>query len=229
MNATEPLAQDLNASGLGLSSNILGKDDFLRILVTQLRNQNPLNPMRSEEFAAQLAQFSSVEQLQNINSSLSRSIETNLLLNQSINNVLATTLIGRRVQALGNRVRLNEGESVALNFRLAAPAESVTVRIRDEAGRVVRTVEISGRPEGVQSYTWDGKDDAGNELPDGDYTFSVNAVDGDGNSVAATTFITGVINGIRYENGNAILRVGDYDVNMADVFQIGAASGEDEE
>jgi len=229
MNATEPLAQDLNASGLGLSSNILGKDDFLRILVTQLRNQNPLNPMRSEEFAAQLAQFSSVEQLQNINSSLSRSIETNLLLNQSINNVLATTLIGRQVQALGNRVRLNEGESVALNFRLAAPAESVTVRIRDEAGRVVRTVEISGRPEGAQSYTWDGKDDAGNELPDGDYTFSVNAVDGDGNSVAATTFITGVISGIRYENGNAILRVGDYDVNMADVFQIGAASGEDEE
>ena len=81
----------------------LGKEDFLRLLVTQLRNQDPINPVKGEDFAAQLAQFSSVEQLQNINANLENNLEMDLLLNQALNNTLATTLIGNNVKAIGGK------------------------------------------------------------------------------------------------------------------------------
>ncbi|MFQ5636699.1 MAG: flagellar hook assembly protein FlgD [bacterium] len=221
MTSSEPITHAPPQNFFGSSNNILGKDDFLRLLVTQLRHQDPLNPMKSEDFAAQLAQFSSVEQLQNINTSLSNSIETDMLLNQSINNMMATTLIGKEVQALGNQVTVVEGQPVDLNFRLFSAAENVTITINDSNGVPVRTIELDGRVVGEHAFTWDGKDNAGDLQPDGEYTFSVSARNLDGNSITAQTFITGLISSVRYENGNAILRIGDRDVQMADVFQIG--------
>ncbi|MGA9120044.1 MAG: flagellar hook capping FlgD N-terminal domain-containing protein, partial [Bacteroidota bacterium] len=84
------------------ASNQLGKDDFLKLLVTQLQNQDPLNPLQGTEFVAQLAQFSSLEQLTNINSSLEQNIQSNQLMTQSIGNSLAATLVGKDVRASSN-------------------------------------------------------------------------------------------------------------------------------
>ncbi|MFQ5705946.1 MAG: flagellar hook assembly protein FlgD [bacterium] len=220
MLSTGPVGPNATQNVLGGSQDILGKDDFLRILVSQLRNQDPINPIKSEEFAAQLAQFSSVEQLQNINANLENSIQTNLLLNQAINNTMATTLIGKNVKAFGNAVSLADGESVGLHYSLSSPAENVTIQIMDSNGTVVRTVELKGQAQGEQTFEWDGKDAEGNVLADGKYTFAINATDGNGDGVAATTFISGVIDGIKYENGSALLLLGDLEVNLSDVVEI---------
>jgi len=206
----------------------LGKDDFLRLLVAQLRNQDPLNPVKGEDFAAQLAQFSSLEQLQNMNTNLENNLEMDLLLNQALNNTLATTLIGNKVKAIGNSHNKSAGEDTEIHFRLASAAQKVSINITDANGVVVRTVELSGQTSGDHSFEWDGKDNSGNELSDGVYQFSVAATDGSGNDVGALTFITGVINGIRYNNGAAMLLLGDVEVNMSDVFEIGFNPGASE-
>jgi len=198
-------------------NSVLGKDDFLKILVTQLQNQDPTNPVKGDDLAAQLAQFSSVEQLQNINETLSNASELDLLLNQAINNTMATTLIGNTVRAFGNGVN-DDGE---LHYQLANAAHEVTIQISDASGEVVRTVHLDEQNAGQQVYKWDGKDDAGRHLRDSQYTFSVQATDVNGDAVDSETFIVGTINSIQYQNGNAVLRIGDLTVNLAEVLEIG--------
>ncbi len=217
--------QSLFGSG---QETTLGKDDFLRILVTQLRNQDPINPVKGEEFAAQLAQFSSVEQLQNINANLENNLEMDLLLSQALNNTLATTLIGNKVKAIGNSVTKAAGEDAEMHYRLSSPAQKVTINVTDANGVVVRIVELEGQTSGEHSYQWDGKDNSGNELAEGVYQFSVAAEDGSGNNVGALTFISGLINSIRYNNGAAMLLLGDVEVSMSDVFEIGFNPGASE-
>ena len=218
---TQPIGQTGPQAVLTESQSTLNKDDFLRLLVTQLRNQDPLNPINSEEFAAQLAQFSSVEQLHNINANLEYGIEFDILLNQTINNTMATTLIGKSVRAVGNTAALIDGETADMHYHVASSAEKVTLKIMDSHGEIVRTVVMTGQTEGDHLYEWNGQDDAGNELPEGKYSFSVSAIDANGNSVTAETFIFGFISGVRYENGNAILRIGELEVGLADVIEIG--------
>ncbi|RMF61203.1 MAG: hypothetical protein D6743_13880 [Calditrichaeota bacterium] len=221
MNEIPPVNPTAQQDLFGTTNSVLGKDDFLKILVTQLRHQDPVNPIKSEEFAAQLAQFSSVEQLNNINTNLENSNQLDLLLNQAINNTMATTLIGHSVRALGNFVSLKEDGSVYLNYNLAGQAREVTLTVRDESGDVVRTVTLSNVEGGDRVYRWDGKDDEGKRLPAGRYSFSVQATDASGNAVDAQTFVAGVIDSIRYQDGNAILLLNGGEVNLADVVEIG--------
>ncbi len=224
MNITPVINQPQSLFGSDQDA-VLGKDDFLRLLVAQLRNQDPLNPVNAGDFSAQLAQFSSLEQLQNINANLQNNLEMDLLLSQALNNTLATTLIGNKVKAIGNSLTKSEGEDVEMLYRLSSPAQKVTLNITDANGVVVRTVELDGQSGGDHSFNWDGKDNSGNELSEGVYQFSVAALDGSGNDVGALTFITGVISGIRYNNGAAVLLLGDVEVNMSDVFEIGFNPG----
>ena len=94
-----------------VKNGTLGKDDFLKLMIAQLKNQDPLNPMNGTEYAAQLAQFTSLEQLTNLNANVSKSIDTNYVLTQSINNTLAATLIGKEVKINGNTIQNNGQES----------------------------------------------------------------------------------------------------------------------
>ncbi|MEX1055960.1 MAG: flagellar hook capping FlgD N-terminal domain-containing protein, partial [Rhodothermales bacterium] len=120
------------------SGSALGKNEFLRLLVAQISNQDPLNPMQGHEFAAQLAQFSSVEQLMNIGDVLTKNGELNGLLAQSVNSGVASGLIGKSIETKGNQINWS-GEGVSeLNFKLADSAQSVTVTIRDKVGNVIR-------------------------------------------------------------------------------------------
>ncbi|RJP81649.1 MAG: hypothetical protein C4524_01650 [Candidatus Zixiibacteriota bacterium] len=201
-------------------NSVMGQMDFLQLLMIQLSYQDPMNPINSQEFAAQLAQFSQLEQLTQMNQNLGLSTQTNLLLAQSVNNTMAASMIGREVVAYGNEVELTEGQDCALNFNLSGAAQTVTVTIKNEAGATVRVLEAGPLPSGDQQATWDGLNAEGDELPEGVYTFSVSAQTSSGTTVQATTYTQGTVTGVSYVEGMAEFLIGSLQVALGDVYKI---------
>ena len=208
------------ASGTQQSQAILGKDDFLRLLITQLRYQDPLNPMKGTEFAAQLAQFSSVEQLANINSNLQANLEGTYLMTQAISNSLATTMIGKEVKAGISTLTFDGKGDARLGYTLSGAATSVTVKIYDSSGKLVRTMAGTGTASGDNTMTWDGTNDQGAALPAGSYGFEVIAQDANGASVRATPFITGAITGVRFRSDGTYFVVNGQEVPLSEIMEI---------
>jgi len=204
-------------------AHILGRDDFLYLLITQLKSQDPLKPMESTEFTAQLAQFSSLEQLQNINENL-----RDLRVSQaSLNNSQALSFIGRTVKAAGNSIHLSDGVSDDIRFELGGDAVAVFVNIYDSAGNLVKRLGVGPLRSGEQSIRWDGTDNEGNNVPDGVYTFEVLAVSADNEAVDVKTFTIGRITGVTFKNGTAYLLAGNKEIPVSSVIRV-LASEQDE-
>lgn len=216
----------ISGVGMNITDTVSGSNselnlmDFLELLMVQLSYQDPLNPMDSTEFSAQLAEFSQLEQLTLMNENLDYSMQTNLVLAQSVNNTMAATMIGQDVLAYGNEVELEEGEEATLNYKLSGSAQTVTVTIKDEAGVTVRTIEVGAQSSGDQQLVWDGLDDDGDELSPGVYTFSVSAETSSGTTVQATTYTAGTISGVSYADGMAQFLVGSMQISLGDVYKI---------
>lgn len=200
---------------------VLGKDDFLRLLVMQLRFQDPMNPLKGTEFAAQLAQFSSVEQLSNINTKLSESLQNNTLLAQSINNALSATLVGKEVRATMDTFSYNGTSPVKFGYTLSASAESIVVKVRDSAGNVVKTFRQTDTSKGDTSIEWDGKDDHGKQVKSGTYTFTVEAEDAKGQTISVSSFIIGVVQSVRFKPEGSVFLVDGIEVPIARILEIG--------
>jgi len=198
----------------------LGKEDFLKMLTAQLQYQNPLDPMNDQEFVAQMAQFSSLEQLENMNTTLTQNAQYNMLLSQTINNTMATSLIGRTVTADTNAVGISGGGGTSVTFNAASFALNGTITISDSNGNVVRTLTVNNLPAGNNSVKWDGKDDKGNQVPDGSYTYSVSLTDTSGASVTASTFTTGTVAGVKYISGQAYLLIDGAYIPLSDIREI---------
>jgi flagellar basal-body rod modification protein FlgD len=197
------------------ATQTLGENDFLKLLTAQMQAQDPLNPMDSANFAAQLAQFSSVEQLTNINTKL-----TNMAASQaSLQNTMASDLIGKKVTVTGNKATLN-GQAV-MPYTLPSDASTVAVSVYDATGALVKTAVLGQKSAGNNSYTWDGKDQNGNTLPAGQYTFAVNAVGSSGQAITATTLTSGIVTGISFNNNVTSLILDNMtQVQLGDVHQI---------
>ena len=198
----------------------LGKDDFLKLLIVQLRNQDPMDPMKGTEFATQLAQFSSVEQLSNINTSLTESISANQVMTQSINNALASTMIGKSVKASSNSFNVTESGEMNLGYSLGKDAATVTVKIYDDSGVLVRTITIDGAQKGDGTAVWDGRDDHGNKVAAGTYSFSVAAVDSAKTAITATSFVTGTVTGIRFKSDGTVFVVDGVEIPLSQIIEI---------
>ncbi|UCF85306.1 MAG: flagellar hook assembly protein FlgD [Desulfobacteraceae bacterium] len=197
-------------------SDFLGKDAFLYMFISQLRAQDPLNPMESTEFTAQLAQFSSLEQLNNVNANL----EFLQLYQASINNSQAVSFIGKTINAFGNSTGVIDGVADQIHFELAHDANDVLVHIYDSDGNLVKTIESGTLNAGEQAVEWDGTDNEGNEVTDGTYTFEVVATDTEGNPITATTFITALVNGVSFKDGTTYLLAGDQEIPIGSVFKV---------
>jgi flagellar basal-body rod modification protein FlgD len=215
MDVTTILNSTNGSAQTSTATKTVDKNDFLKLFVTQLQYQNPLSPMDSTGFTSQLAQFSSLEQLTNINAAMS-----NLTAYQnSMQNTLAAGLIGKTIKVSGNQVSL--AGTAALNYSLTGAAAQTKISIYDSTGKCVRQADLGNRNAGAATYTWDGKDSLGNTLPDGAYTFSVDALDTSGAKVCATTLTYGVVTGIVFENNATYLMVdGKLKVRPGDIQEI---------
>jgi len=204
----------------------IGKDDFLRLLVTQLNYQDPMNPQDAQEFASQLAQFTSLEQLQNLNTAVDQGTQVDILLAQSINNTLASTLIGKEIKAIADTVQLADGEAGDIAYELLDAAKEVKITVRDASGSVVRTVEESRKSAGEHTFRFDGKDGSGRDLPDGVYSIEVEATDTLGNTQDVQTYLIATVSAVRFGAAGAVLIADGQTVQFGDVLEVREPGGE---
>ena len=231
------------STGLPSGAQSLGEEDFLLMLITQLNNQDPLNPMEGTEFAAQLAQFTSVEQLLSLNETLSGQGEmfTMLaetmgdslvaqgemlgLLTESLNRSAATSLMGRHVDVPGNTVQWDGATPAPMAVELDAPAALLHVTIRGENGEALQTFTIEGAQAGRNEMLWDGLDADGNPLPEGVYSVEVQAVDEAGFPVGATPLMHGVVDRVSFGPDGVMVWVNGHAVPYTDIRSIGVNNG----
>lgn len=202
------------------ATDVLGQDDFLLLLVTQLNNQDPLNPLDGQEFAAQLAQFSTLEQLISIDDTLTGNSALMGALNDTTNAGIAAGLIGKDIEAQGNLVSWSGGDAVPISFDLGATASSVRVTIRDASGNVVRTLDAGGRARGDNVVEWDGKNSDGTTVSDGVYSFEIEANDADDFPVSATSLIKGTVDRVTFGTEGIQLWIGEVPVLLGSVSSI---------
>jgi flagellar basal-body rod modification protein FlgD len=224
VQAINPGLTQYNSAAQGKSE--LGQQEFLQLLVAQLQNQDPVNPMDGTEFAAQLADFNSVEQLISVNEGLSQLAMSQDLMGASLTNSMAASLTGKEVRALSNQIGLSSQGNASVNYKLNDSASQVEIVIRTESGAEIRRETLSSIPSGDNSWTWDGLDTNGERMGEGKYTVEVIAKNGD-NNVGALTFLEGFASKVRYTTQGVYLSVNGIDIPIGDVEEVGTGILED--
>jgi flagellar basal-body rod modification protein FlgD len=209
-SVTDPSAPPTTAK------NTLDKNSFLKLLTAQLQNQDPLQPMDSTAFVAQLAQFSSVEAQENISAKL----DTLSLGQANANQLAVPQMIGKQVLFKATQVGLVKGQPCGFSVALDAPAAQVVATISDASGRTVRTLQLGARGAGAGAVTWDGMDENGNPVDSGGYHVSVVASAKDGSLVGAATSVRGIVTGVSFEGSVPQLIVNGTSVKLSDVTEI---------
>lgn len=196
--------------------NSFGKDKFLQLLVAQMKNQDPINPMDGKEFASQLAEFNSVEQLIGVNDGLSSLQDSQEMMRTEMSNSMAASLTGKHVRALSNRITLEGGEDVNIQFELNNTAEEMDIIVKDASGSEVKRESFAGVAKGENSWTWDGKNNDGVPMPGGEYTVEVDASNGE-EAVDYRMFTEGTANRVRFTGNGVMLSIDGVEVPISDV------------
>jgi len=208
------------AAAQGQGKSILGKDDFLKLMIAQLKHQDPLSPLEGTEFASQLAQFSSLEQLSNLNRAVNQSIDANLILAQSINNTLTATLVGKDAKIGGDMI-VNKGqEQIGLGYKLPKSVSTVRVNIYDENGTLVKIIENAPVGIGEHKLSWDFTDNNGNRLPEGKYRFEIEAVDFNNEKIVVEQFKYGTIDGVKFAENGTLIIVNGIEYLISEILEI---------
>lgn len=197
-------------------SSELGQDSFLKLLVAQMQHQDPLNPQGNEEFIAQLAQFTSLEQLMGVNTALGDLYAATT----SMNNASMTQLLGRDVTAFSDTISYDGEGPQELYFSAPAEVDRMTVTILDEEGKVVSREEIDGFPKGESSWSWDGKDVHGVQADEGHYTVSLTAYDQNGNPMEVSNLLKGTVNEMSYASGAPVPYVDGIEITIGSILKV---------
>ena len=193
-----------------VQNNTLGKDEFFQMLIAQLKYQDPLNPMDGTDFTAQLAQFSSLEQLSNMNSSLETVAANQLLTNQ----VEAVTLIGKDVAAQGDVIE-TDGTPVEIIYSAAEDISKGNLSIYSSDGSLVKTIEVGSQQQGINSVQWDCSD-----VENGSYTFEIEASNAAGDPVSVDTYVIGTVTGVTFQDGRSFIQIGEVEIPFEDVVSV---------
>lgn len=201
----------------GSSTEVLGMDQFLHLFIAQIQHQDPLNPLDSAEFTAQLAQFTSVEQLYGMNSRLADIEEA---LNGQSEQRDDLGFIGKAVKADDNTMHVDNGTVQAGSYTIDGNGY-VTIDVYDNQGLIVRTFYEGWEEKGEHDVSWDGRDDTGEFVEDGTYTFEVTARDENGNYISSNTYISGEVTGVTYKYGQPYLMIGDRTIiNSSNIIEV---------
>lgn len=215
IKTTAGAAQAALTANTGQSS--MGQTDFLTLFTTQLKNQDPLDPVKNEAFVAQLAQFSQLEATTNMASSLS-----NFTSSMSNNQITSSAgLIGAKVSVPDGPAMLTNAQPVQATIALPNGADGVQLQVFDAKGVLVNTQMAGAQTAGDMLFSWSGKDDAGNALPDGNYRFVAKAVSQGKNTVATVSTLATVIGVSQQADKTMLLQVtGGKTIKLSDVTKV---------
>jgi flagellar basal-body rod modification protein FlgD len=198
-----------SSSSLSSTEESMGKDDFLMLMVEQLKNQDPLDPTDATQFTAQLAQYSSLEQLFNVNDNLEAMGSTS----DEVQRMSALSMIGKEVVTTGSGFTFS-GSGIKLGYDLDANADSGSLYLRNSSGNTVATLPLTEVTVGQHFVDWDGTDGNGNVLPSGKYTLGVSAFNGDDNVVASALISSQVVGVDLVEGGDVLVtNAGDFSLS----------------
>lgn len=192
----------------------LGQQDFMKLLVTQLKNQDPLEPQENGEFIAQMAQFGVLDGVNNLNGSFSN-FSDNFKSNQALQ---ASTLVGREVLLPAETLSLEAGQKNSGEVEVPTGVSDLSIRILDAGGKPVHHEYVGAAQKGRIPFEWDGKDSGGHPLPPGDYTVEASALLGN-EQTQLSTLVASKVNSVTLSpGGNVILNVANKgEVNLQDV------------
>jgi flagellar basal-body rod modification protein FlgD len=205
------------AAGTNASQQLAGNfDTFLQLLTTQLQNQNPLDPLDTNQFTQQLVEFSSVEQQVNMNTNL----QTLISMQQTNEATSALQLVGSTITVSGNSATLSNATNSPATWSLnAATPATANVTVTSAAGTTAYTGTLSLNA-GTQSFTWNGKGNNGQTWPDGTYTLSINATGANGQAASVSTQVQGVVSGVNLSSNPPTLTVGGQKVQISQITSI---------
>jgi len=186
-------------------------DTFLTLLTTQLQNQDPMSPMDSNQFTQQLVQFSGVEQQINTN----KNLESLVSLTQNRASADAVGYLGKSVTMSGGKGVLIDG-AAKWTYGLDSKAKDNTITITNADGRVVYTTQ-GETAAGIHNFDWDGKDNMGNQMPNGEYHLNLNAMGADGTSVTTAIASKGVVGQVDFSGSEPMLMLGPMQIKMSEV------------
>ena len=213
----DPNWVDPTKKARGVGNAELGKDAFMKMMLAQMKNQDPTNPTPSHEMAAQLAQFSSLEQLSNINTS----IEGLKQATAPSSNYQALAFIGKKVSGDGSVISRAKGDTKhEFSFDLMGDAQKVKITVKDGAGNLIRTFDSANLKKGPNTMEWNGLQEDGTPARTGDYKFAVEATSSTGAKLYAKTNFEGRITGMNFGAEGPILIVGKKQVRMSEVKKI---------
>lgn len=202
-------------SASAVNSAASTQDRFLKLLVTQMKNQDPLNPMDNAQVTSQMAQLSTVTGIDKLNATL-QALSDSMTSNQSLQ---AASMIGHGVLVPGKGVDLGSSSGVG-GFELAQSVDSAQISISDSTGALVRSINLGAQPAGIAKWQWDGRNDSGVSVADGSYTFTVSAAQA-GTKVDAMALQFGVVSSVTQSKQGVALSVGQLeDIAMSQVKQI---------
>jgi len=193
----------------------LGKDAFMQLLISQLAYQDPLEPMENTEFISQLAQFSALEQQQNI----AAGIQLLALSQTASTNSQMVNLIGKRVLTPGNHFSLESEKTVMLRFDLEGDGTPAEIVIKDKDGNVVRKISITEFKQGTNQVSFDGKDNNGNALAAGNYTYEIVSASGD-KVGGLTTYANYLVDAVAFDGSTILLKSAGVAINLGDISEV---------
>ncbi|MFA7626237.1 MAG: flagellar hook capping FlgD N-terminal domain-containing protein [Candidatus Kapaibacterium sp.] len=220
--STNNSAQNITAGSGVMTQSVVGKDEFLKLLTYQLRSQNPLKPYDNQEFAAQLAQFSQLEQLVDIRSLIEEQVYTNNVLTQTIANSALPGMIGKNARALTDSFNYDGMNKPSLSYDLPINVSTANLIIKDGSGKIIRTVELDGNylKQGTHKFEWDGTNNSGESVGGGKYTFTVEGKDSEGGNYSAYTFIYGKIEAVRFKSEGTMLVINGNEMALNSISDI---------
>jgi len=197
----------------------MNQTDFLNLFVTQLKNQDPTDPMDDSAMMEQTATFTQVELLSNIEKSLDTIAKGSSALNAQELMMSASGYIGKLVEFEGNNTYLSKG-AAAVSFQAEETPFKTIVSVKDADGKVIRTFQPSVTDTDMQTFYWNGTDQDGNPVPEGKYTFSVLAYDTEGAEIDVQTYGNGLVTGVKTVDGSLVYEVDGSDIPAEDITSV---------